>query len=284
MASVKEKNGSSALLKRIFLIWIPTIIILDFILLPYIWMLLTSVKPVDEMFTKQVKYLPSRIVFDNYAKLLTETSFLKSMFNSFRVAGLTSAVSIFVSMLAAYVFARYKFTGSSIVMIGILLLYMFPTVLYVMPLYTMFKDLKLLGNIYSLILAYTTTTLPYGIWLLTGYIGSIPIELEEAARIDGASTWNCFLKIVFPLVTPGLIAAGSYIFITAWNEYLYAVMFTTSKNTTLSVMISSLIREFSISWDLLTAGGVLAVLPVALLFFAIQRQLVSGMVAGAIKG
>ena len=283
MAVQAEKNASFWA-KRILVVYLPTVLIFGFLLLPYVWTLLTSIKPTEEMFTKQVIYLPTHVTFENYRNLLFETSFLRSTLNTLQVALLTSVVSIFVSMLAAYVFARYTFKGSRFLMSGILLLYMFPTVLFVMPLYTMFKSLGLLGNIYSLVLAYTTTTLPYGIWLLTGYIGGIPLELEEAARIDGCSTWQCFTRIVFPLVRPGMVAAGSYIFITAWNEYLYAVMFTTSKNTTISVMLSSLVREFTVRWDLLTAGGVLAVIPVAILFFFIQKQLVSGMMAGSVKG
>jgi multiple sugar transport system permease protein len=270
--------------KRTLIVYIPTVIILMFIIFPYLWTFLTSIKTPDEMFTKKVTYLPSVITFDNYRKLLYETNFLESMFNSFKVAVLTSILSIIAAVLAAYVFARYRFKGSRTMLKSILLLYMFPSVLYLMPLYSMFDRLGILGNIYSLVLAYTTTTLPYGIWLLSNYISEIPYEMEEAAKIDGASVWQTFLLIVLPLVRPGAVAAGSYIFITAWNEYLYAVLFTTSKSTTLSVMLSSLVREYTISWDLLTSGGILAVLPVAIIFFFMQKQLVNGLTAGSVKG
>ncbi|HAL73719.1 MAG TPA: carbohydrate ABC transporter permease [Clostridiales bacterium] len=271
-------------MKKIFFIYFPALLIISFILLPYFWTLLTSVKPTSEMFVKEVIYWPSKFTFENYYNLLFESRFLASLFNSLKVSLATSVVSIFASMLAAYVFARYNFKGNKIILGSILLLYMFPSVLYLMPLYSVFNKLGILGNIYSLVIAYTTTTIPYGIWLLTGYIREIPLELEEAARIDGANTWRTFFMIVFPLIRPGMVAAGSFIFITSWNEYLYAVMFTTAKSTTLSVMLSSLVREYTVSWDLLTSGGILAVLPVALLFFFMQKHLVSGLSAGSVKG
>jgi multiple sugar transport system permease protein len=277
-------NNSKYWAKKILFIYFPASLILGFILIPYLWTLLTSVKPTEEMFTKEVIYLPSVITLKNYQKLIFETSFPSSIFNSFKVALTTSLVSIFSAMLAAYVFARYEFKGNRLFLGGILLLYMFPSVLYLMPLYSMFNKLNILGNVYALVIAYTTTTLPYGIWLLTGYIREIPFEMEEAARIDGANTWQTFFQIVLPLIRPGLVAAGSFIFITAWNEYLYAVMFTTSKSTTLTVMLSSLVREYTVSWDLLTSGGILAVVPVATLFFFMQKQLISGMAAGSVKG
>ena len=163
MAVIRERRTPAYWVRHTLAVYIPTLLIVGFILLPYVWTFITSIKTTDEMFTKEVIYWPSNFTLQNYSKLLFATDFVQCMLNSFGVAILTTAVSIFAAMLAAYVFARFTFAGSRLVLGGILLLYMFPQVLFLMPIYSMFNKMGMLGNVYSLVIAYTTTTLPYGI-------------------------------------------------------------------------------------------------------------------------
>ena len=161
---------------------------------------------------------------------------------------------------------------------------MFPQVLFLTPLFITFRNLHLLGSWVSLVIAYCTFTIPFAIWLMTGFMDEIPQEIEEAAKIDGASMPQLFLRVIIPLLKPGMVATGSYIFINSWNEYLYAVMFTSSETRTLPVSLFSFIGEYDVRWDMISAGGITAVIPVVLLFMLVQKHLVTGMTAGSVKG
>jgi len=284
MSKIKNRIAPRKLYVRILVFYIPLILITAFILFPMIWTFLSSIKPTQQMFTKQVSYLPKNPTINNYIMLLTQTDFLKSTFNSLEVAALTVFIALIVSSMAGYAFSRYKFRGSSVYLSSILLLYMFPTVLYLVPLYVTFRNLHLLGNVFSLVIAYTTFTIPFAIWLMTGFINGVPYEIEEAAKIDGANVYQCYTQIIMPLLRPGMVAAGTYIFINSWNEYLYSVMFTSSSNTTLPVLLASFISEYNIRWDLLTAGGILAIIPALIIFMFFQNHLVSGLTVGSVKG
>jgi multiple sugar transport system permease protein len=284
MARNKNKMAPPKLYKRILLFYIPIILIVGFILFPMAWTFLSSIKPTQEMFTKKVIYFPKDPTLENYIMLLTKTDFVKSTMNSLEVAALTVLISLVVSSMAGYAFSRYRFRGSNIYFSSILLVYMFPTVLYLIPLYETFRRLHLLGHVYSLVIAYTTFTIPFAIWLMTNFINGLPYEVEEAAKIDGANVYQCFTKIILPLLRPGMVAAGTYIFINSWNEYIFSIMFTSSSNTTLPVMLADCISEYNIRWDLLTAGGVLALIPALILFMFFQKHLVAGLTGGAVKG
>jgi multiple sugar transport system permease protein len=147
--------------------------------------------------------------------------------------------------------------------------------------------MRRLGLLYtpsSLLLAYTTFTIPFSVWLLTGYINDLPSSLEEAAMVDGANRAQAFIKIILPILVPCLVATGVYIFMQAWNEYTFAVMFTNEKNRTIPVALKNLVGQLGVQWDLLTAGGIITILPVCIMFFFAQRRLVEGLTAGAVKG
>ena len=208
--------------------FVPLTIIVCYVLFPYLWTFLTSIKPTDELYTMDVKILPKNLTFENYFTLFHNTDFFQSMLHSIVIAVITSCISMLVSSMAAYAFARYRFRGKNLALSGILLLYMFPSVLYLTPLFVLFNNLKLIGSPLALVVSYCTFTIPFSIWLLTAYMKSIPLELEEAGKIDGASIPKLLYYVVMPLLKPGLIATGTYVFINSWNEYLFAVMFTTS--------------------------------------------------------
>ncbi|NLZ51562.1 MAG: carbohydrate ABC transporter permease [Thermoanaerobacteraceae bacterium] len=264
--------------------YIPLILLIAFALFPYLWTFLTSIKPENELYTSVLRYLPMEPTLDNYVTLFSKTNFFKNMWNSFLVAGITSIISLFVSLLAAYSFARFNFKGKIFCMVSFLLINMFPPVLLLTPLFTIMRKLGLLYTPYSLMIAYSTFTIPFSVWLLTGYIQDLPVSLEEAAMVDGCSRLEAFIRITLPLTIPGIVATGIYIFITAWNEFIFALMFTNEATRTLPVALQTFIGQFEIQWGLLTAGGVVTTIPVVILFMLIQKKLVEGLTAGAVKG
>ena len=161
---------------------------------------------------------------------------------------------------------------------------MFPTVLLLIPLYAIMRNIGILYTPMALVLSYTTFTIPFSIWLLNGYLNDLPMSLEEAAMIDGASRTQAFLKIIFPILLPCIVATGAYIFMTSWNEYTFAVMFTNESSRTIPVTLKNLIGQLGVEWGMLTAGGIITIIPVCIMFFFAQKRLTEGLTAGAVKG
>jgi multiple sugar transport system permease protein len=278
------KKRRNSLPWKILTIYLPLLVILVFILFPFYWTFITSVKPDSELYGA-VTYWPRQVQWDSYKALFTTTvNFLAAMKNSFIVAALTTVVSLTASTLASYAFSRYRFAGRRVLMALFLSNNMFPTVLLLIPLYSIMRQLKLLYTPWALILAYTTFTLPFSVWLLNGFFNDLPMELEEAALIDGCNRRMAFFKIVLPILGPSLVATGVYIFMTSWNEYTFAVMFTNNATRTIPVALKSLIGQLGVDWGLLTAGGIITIIPVCIMFFFAQKRLVEGLTAGAVKG
>ena len=271
-------------LRRLFTLYIRLLLILLFILFPFYWTFITSIKPEAELYGA-VTYWPKAFVWDSYKNLFTTTvNFLDAMKNSFVVAAATTIVSLTTSTLAAYAFSRYRFAGRRAMMALFLSNNMFPTVLLLIPLYSIMRKMGLLYTPGSLILAYTTFTIPFSVWLLNGFLNDLPLTLEEAALVDGCNRRTAFSKIILPILGPCLVATGVYIFMTSWNEYTFAVMFTNTQTRTIPVALKSLIGQLGVQWDLLTAGGIITIIPVCIMFFFAQKRLVEGLTAGAVKG
>jgi len=272
-------------LARRIISYLPLVLLLVFILFPFYWTFITSVKPEDELYGAAVTYWPRVITFESYKKLFTTTvNFLAAMKNSFIVASLTTMVSLTASTLAAYAFSRYEFVGRKSLMCIFLCNNMFPTVLLLIPLYTIMRKLGFLYTPASLVLSYTTFTIPFSVWLLLGFLNDLPMSLEEAALVDGCNRGVAFVKIILPILGPCLVATGVYIFMTSWNEYTFAMMFTNTDTRTIPVALKSLIGQLGVQWDLLTAGGIVTIIPVCIMFFFAQKRLVEGLTAGAVKG
>jgi multiple sugar transport system permease protein len=161
---------------------------------------------------------------------------------------------------------------------------MFPTVLLLIPLYAIMRKIGILYTPSSLVLSYTTFTIPFSIWLLSGFLDDLPLSLEEAAMVDGANRAQAFLKIILPILMPGIVATGSYIFMNSWNVYSFAVMFTNEENRTIPGALKNLIGQLGVEWGMLTAGGIITIIPVCVMFFFAQKRLISGLTAGAVKG
>ncbi len=278
---MKNQTG----IKRILLVYLPLVLLMVFILFPFYWTFVTSVKPEDELYGAVVTYWPKHITFEAYTKLFTTTvDFLTAMKNSFIVASLTTIVALTASTLAAYAFSRYQFVGRKLLMSIFLCNNMFPTVLLLIPLYSIMRKMGLLYTPASLILSYTTFTIPCSVLLLLGFLNDLPMSLEEAALVDGCNRGSAFIRIILPILGPSLVATGVYIFMQSWNEYTFAMMFTNTASRTIPVALKSLIGQLGVQWDLLTAGGIITIIPVCIMFFFAQKRLVEGLTAGAVKG
>jgi multiple sugar transport system permease protein len=255
-----------------------------FLLFPFYWTFVTSIKTSSELYSQTVTYWPKAPTFESYRRLFGEYNFLKPMGNSLLVAALTTLISVTVSVLAAYSFSRYRFKGRKFLMSMFLTNNMFPTVLLLIPLYAIMRKIGILYTPASLVLSYTTFTIPFSIWLLSGFLDDLPLSLEEAAMVDGANRAQAFLKIILPILMPGIVATGAYIFMNSWNEYTFAVMFTNEANRTIPVALKNLIGQLGVEWGMLTAGGIITIIPVCIMFFFAQKRLISGLTAGAVKG
>lgn len=268
---------------RLFTLHLPMLAIVLFALGPYLWMLLTSLKVESTLFSPERQIFPATVTFDNYARLFQKTTYLANLGHSLIVAIGTMAVGLSVSVTAAYAFSRFRFKGRRFLMMQFLLVNMFPIVLLIIPLFIIMKNLGLLDTHLGLVLAHSTFSIPFATWMMISYFDAIPRSLDEAAMVDGCTPVGAMVRVVLPLSVPGIIATGIYIFITSWNEYLYASILAGQKVRTLTVAIQTLIGEYEIAWGLLTAGGVVGALPVTILFMLIQKRLVAGMTSGSVK-
>jgi arabinogalactan oligomer / maltooligosaccharide transport system permease protein len=235
--------------------------------------------------------VPSDVTADHFRDLFTargpngELVFLRHAANSIIVALLTTVVGVALSCTAAYALSRFRFPGRKTSLTTFLVVQMFPATLLLLPLYVILNKLGLLNSIVGLVLVYSTTAIPFCVWTLKGYFDSLPRELEEAARIDGASPWMIFRRIILPLARPGIAVTALFSFMTAWNEFIMASTFMTDQSRyTLPVLIQSSVTEFSADWGLFAAGAVVTSIPVMIAFYVLQRYLVGGLTAGAVKG
>ncbi|MDB5850455.1 MAG: sugar transporter permease [Rhodoferax sp.] len=271
-------------IRRIFTLHLPMLAIVLFAIGPYLWMLITSLKPESTLFSPERTILPTVVTLDNYIRLFQKTTFLNNLGHSLIVSIGTMLLGLSVSITAAYAFSRFRFPGRRVLMLQFLLVNMFPIVLLIIPLFIIMKSLGLLDTHLGLILAHSTFSIPFATWMMISYFDAIPRSLDEAAMVDGCTPIGAMVRVVLPLTVPGIIATGIYIFITSWNEYLYASILAGQKVRTLTVAIQTLVGEYEIAWGLLTSGGVMGALPVTLLFMLIQKRLVAGMTQGAVKG
>jgi multiple sugar transport system permease protein len=269
---------------RIFLL-----VILLFTAVPMAWMLLTSIKSQFAAMQYPPQWWPAEPTLQNYTKLLDPTNpvgndFLRYMWNSFYVSLATTVLGVGVAVPAAYAFSRFRFPGRTFLFFAVLLRNMFPAVVFLMPLFILMRWLGLVGTHGSLILTYLTFGLPLSIWLLKGFYDNIPIQLEQAARIDGATRFQAFLLIVMPLSVPGILATSIFSFIGAWNEYVYAATFLNRQDQlTLPVGIQRFFAEFATDWPGLMAATFLMSVPVVVLFLVLQRYFVRALTEGAVK-
>jgi multiple sugar transport system permease protein len=260
-------------------------LVIVFSLFPILWTVLTSLKVEEDIVTATLQYLPKAVTFENYVAIWNRSGYPRLITNSAIVASITLCICMMIGTLAAYSFSRYRFRGRNQVLLLYLVIRMFPVVLMIVPLWIMMRRLGLLNTHLGLALAYTTFLLPICIWMMKGFFDAIPPALEDAARIDGCTRVSALFRIVLPLARGGLVATAVFIGIAAWNEYLFALMFTNSQQAqTWPVGLALMVGEFQLPWGALSAGGVISIIPVLILFAIVQQSLIRGLTAGAVKG
>ncbi len=256
-----------------------------FCMFPLVWTFLTSLKHEADIVTQTIQYIPTRITFDNYVAIWTQSGFPTLVMNSFVVTATTVLLCLITGTLAAYSFSRFHYRGRSALMLGYLVIRMFPAVLMIIPLFILMRGVGLLDSRLGLALAYTSFLLPLFVWMLKGFFDAAPKELESAARIDGCTRLGAMVRIVLPLARNGLVATSVFVAIAAWNEFLFALMLTTSQGSrTWPVGLQLMVGEFQLPWGVLAAGGIISIIPVMILFAIVQRTMVHGITAGAVKG
>ncbi len=270
-------------LQRLVLITLQ-ILLLFFTLLPFFWMISVSLKPAAEPFAIPARLWPKDPTLENYRSAF-QPEFRRYFLNSTILSVSTIVISISVGLLAAYAFSRFRYKVFGILLIAIIVAQMFPVATMIIPIFKMVRQAGLLNTYAGLIIAYITITLPVSIWMLIGFIGNIPPDLEEAALIDGATRLQAFWKVVVPLARHGIIAVAVWIVVVTWQEFIFALAFTqTEEMRTVSVGMNDYIGQYGIRYGELMATSVMISIPIVAIFFILQRQFVAGLTAGATKG
>lgn len=253
-------------------------------LYPVMWVVKMALSP-SQGFDFSVSPLPHAVTLQNFREVLFDRPFFAWFLNSVVISLSTTLIGVFLATTSAYALSRFRFPLRTTSMLLFLVTQMFPGVLMMIPLYLIMDSLGLLDHLLGLILVYSTTAIPFCVWMLKGYFDTIPRELEESAYMDGASTATVFWRIVLPLSLPAVAVTALFSFMTAWNEFVLAAVFMNKETSyTLPVGLRLMVGEFSSDWSHFAAGAILVSLPVMALFFALQKQLVGGLTAGGVKG
>ena len=253
-------------------------------LFPLLWVLSTSFKPNEEAINFPPMFLPEKITFSNYVFVLTDPSLVRSLINSFVVSAGSTALSVIVSALGGYAFARFEFKAKNLIMSIILGLFMIPVVINIIPLYTMLSNIGMLNSPISLILTFQILIIPLNILLFKNYFETIPKELEEAALIDGCSRLGVLKRITIPLSIPGFAIAAVLSFRFSWNEFILPIVLANRPDSAVfQVALYQFISIYRIQWGYLTAGITLAIIPVLVLMLSFQKQMIKGLTIGAIR-
>lgn len=272
-------------IKKIFFCYIPLVICTIVTLFPFYWFIVTSLKSNSDIMQLPLQYIPNPLTLENYTNILDGVQFLRYFANGLIVSFSTTLIIILISILGGYAVSRYKFKGKSAFMLFMLLTQMVPGVVILIPLFQVFNNLGLINNLWSLIIVNTTVNLPFCLIVLSGFFSTLPPTLEEAAQIDGCSLKRAIFTIVVPAILPGVVSSGAFAFVNSWNEFVYALNFINdSKKYTVPVGLSMMQGEFTVNYGGLAAGTIIAIIPVILVFCYIQKYLVSGLSAGAVKG
>ncbi|GGB01550.1 sugar ABC transporter permease [Brucella endophytica] len=256
-----------------------------FALFPLFWLLKVSVTPNDLLYSEGVRLWPSRTTFEHFNHVLTHSSFPSFFRNSVIVSGATAIVVTLFASLSGYALSRFDFRGKYWIVALMLLTQMFPLVMLIAPIYKIMAPLGLTNSLVGLVIVYSAFNMPFATFLMQSFFDGIPKDLEEAAKIDGATQFTAFRQIILPLTLPGIAATLGFVFTAAWSELLFALMLISGNDAaTFPVGLLTFVSKFSVDFGQMMAAGVMALIPACFFFFLIQRYLVQGLTAGAVKG
>lgn len=254
-------------------------------LFPFVWMGISSIKTLGELYTIPPSWWPAAPTFDNYYKVLFESNIPRYFLNSVIISVGSTGLALILAIFASYGFARFNFKGKAVLQSFVLVGQLLPTAAIIVPLFITLRVLGLVNTFWGLILVYMIITLPLSVWMLTSYFKAIPVELEEAAIIDGSSRVGVLFRITLPLSKPGIVAVLVYAFVTTWNEFIFALCFATDSSVkTLPIGLAEFSTEFNTDWGAVMAASMVMTLPIAILFLSMQKLFVGGLTAGATKG
>jgi ABC-type glycerol-3-phosphate transport system permease component len=261
------------------------IVLLALCLFPFVWMGLSSIKTLSELYTVPPHWWPDAPTLRNYAHVLFASNIPRYLLNSLVISLGSTGLALLLAIFASYAFARLEFFGKPVWKAFILIGQLLPTAAIIVPLFITLRVLGLVNTYWGLILVYMIITLPLSVWMLTSYFEAIPVELDEAAIIDGASRIGVLFRITLPLSLPGIVAVVVYAFVTTWNEFIFALCFATDASVkTLPIGLAEFSTEFNTDWGAVMAASVVMTIPIVLLFVVFQKLFVSGLTAGATKG
>lgn len=264
------------------------------VLAPFVWMVISSISPQVELAQRPPHWIPENPTLSRYRAILfgpapgqtvpaAAAQFLDALISSLVVASATTVVTMTTGTMAAYAFARLRLPGRQHMLLGILSAQLLPVMVIIIPLYLFLQRLDLFDTWRGLILLYSGFMLPTVIWIMDSYLQTIPRELEEAAMIDGCSRPQALVRVILPLIGPGLVAVAAFAFLSAWNEFFMALIFAASRAKTITVIVTEFSTQFGIDFGLMATGGVIGSIPPLILAFLLQRYIVQGLTAGAVK-
>jgi len=260
------------------------VVVVCFTLFPFLVVVGTSLKTMGEVFRSPATLIPEVAVWKNYVDVFVRIPMVRHLVNTFIIAGATTVLNIFISAPAAYAMARINFRGRGLFGLGILITQMFSPVIILIPLFKVMKTLNLLDTYFALILVNMAFVIPFSTWMLTGFFRGIPVELEEAGMIDGLSRLQAMFKIALPLTMPGLVTTSIFAFVTAWNEFIFALVLVSSREMQpITMALYSWEKNNVVEWNYLMATATVATMPTVLLFLLVRKRLTAGLMAGAVK-
>lgn len=289
MSNFSSGTSNDQILGRLFrknnkkIIGVFTTVLALLFISPYIYIVLTSIKPSSDAISSSPTFFPRELSLENYVTMLNQMPIVRYFFNSFVTASISTILSVFLGALAAYGLSRFSSRTGNVFLLLTLCVRMIPMISIAIPMYVIINSLGLIDTRLALIITYTAINIPFAIWLMIGFFNNIPKEFDEAARIDGCNVFTAFIKVILPVSLPGLATAAIFCFMLAWNDFLFALLFTSTNAKTATVGISEFLTAYNLDLGPMTAAAVSFSLPIMAFSILVQRYIVTGMTLGAVK-